>query len=97
MAALHALPNLRWKVWLGGARTELNCDNIGTARQLLDRALAEVPCKTRAVVLLECARLEEYAGNLDQARAILKRAHKETKHEWKVRGGRVSVARRPFA
>ena len=38
----------------------------------------------RSVVLLECARFEEYCHHLDRARAILRKAKIETKHEWKV-------------
>ena len=38
----------------------------------------------RAMVLLECSRLEEFAGNLKKARRILKRARNETRYEWKV-------------
>lgn len=33
---------------------------------------------------LEWARLEEFIGNVDQARQVLKQARKEAKHEWKV-------------
>ncbi len=56
----HCPENLLWKVWLGGSRTELNNDNIPVARKLLARALKEVPTKMKAMVLLECSRLEEY-------------------------------------
>lgn len=39
--------NLLWKVWLGGARTELNFGNVTIARKLLKRALREVPLKMK--------------------------------------------------
>jgi la-related protein 1 len=71
-------------VWLGAARTELNANNIAAARKLLQRSLEEVPPKNRALVVLECARLEEYAGNTDKSRKILAKARKETKQEWRV-------------
>jgi tetratricopeptide (TPR) repeat protein len=83
-SVVASMSNLRWKVWLAGSRTELNQNNIATARTLLNRALEEVPVKTRAVVLIECARLEEYTGDLKKARQFLKRAQREAKHEWKV-------------
>jgi tetratricopeptide (TPR) repeat protein len=38
----------------------------------------------RAVVLLECSRLEEACGRLDKARSILAKARAVCKHEWKV-------------
>mmetsp|Transcript_41132 Transcript_41132/g.66247 ORF Transcript_41132/g.66247 Transcript_41132/m.66247 type:complete len:1159 (+) Transcript_41132:364-3840(+) len=76
--------NLRWKVWLAGARTELSGGNISKARQLLDRALQDVPSKSKPQVLLECSRLAEYMGVIKEARSILQRARKETRHEWKV-------------
>ena len=76
--------NLRWKIWLAGARTELTSGNIEKARQLLQQALKDVPDKSKAQVLLECSRLEEYTQNLDDARKTLARARDETKHEWKV-------------
>lgn len=46
----------------------------------------EVPEKSKSHVFLECARLEEFTGNLACARQILERARVETKSEWKVRG-----------
>ncbi len=53
-------------------------------RKLLQRSLDEVPPKNRALVVLECARLEEYANNLDKARKILAKARKEARFEWRV-------------
>ncbi|CAN0331434.1 unnamed protein product, partial [Laminaria digitata] len=44
----------------------------------------EVPEKSKSHVFLECARLEEFTGNLDCARQILERARVETKSEWKA-------------
>lgn len=38
----------------------------------------------RAAVLLECSRLEEYSGHTEAARQILRKARKETAHEWRV-------------
>ena len=37
--------NLRWKVWLAGARSELGFGKEAIARRLLDRASAEVWCR----------------------------------------------------
>uniref|UniRef100_A0A6B2KYS8 Pre-mRNA-splicing factor Syf1/CRNKL1-like C-terminal HAT-repeats domain-containing protein n=1 Tax=Arcella intermedia TaxID=1963864 RepID=A0A6B2KYS8_9EUKA len=76
--------NLVWKVWLGGARTELHKGNIDASRKLLFRALQNVPSKMKATALLECARFEEFLGDLEDARYILRKAKKETRHEWKV-------------
>mmetsp|Transcript_17759 Transcript_17759/g.21649 ORF Transcript_17759/g.21649 Transcript_17759/m.21649 type:complete len:664 (+) Transcript_17759:85-2076(+) len=94
-SVLRCPNNLRWKVWLAGVRTELanadsknklTVDNAGVqkAQKLLNRALMDVPDKSRAQVLLECSRVEEYIGKIDKAREILAKARKETKHEWKV-------------
>lgn len=43
-------PNLRWKILLVGARLELSVGAAGVAkaRQLLSRAFAEVPVKSRS-------------------------------------------------
>jgi len=76
--------NLRWKVWLGGARTELTHQQIDTAQALLERAYDESPPKTRAIVMLEQSRLHELRGNVEQARRLLKGARKTNKQEWKV-------------
>jgi len=76
--------NLRWKIWLAGARAELAHNHIEKARQLLDRALVDVPVKSRAQVLLECSRLEEYTGDIDAARSTLAQARRDTRSEWKV-------------
>lgn len=67
-----------------GARTELSVGNTKAARKLLQRALGAAPRKMRSAVLLECSRLEEYCGHIDAARQILRKARKETKHEWRV-------------
>lgn len=48
------------------------------------RGLQEVPEKSKSHVFLECARLEEFTGNMECARQILERARVETKSEWKV-------------
>lgn len=61
-AVLSSPSNLRWKVWLAGARTELGTGNMEVARALLHRAFQEVPEKSKAHVFLECARLEEFVG-----------------------------------
>lgn len=84
-SVLHCPPNLRWKVWLAGARVELtSAHNVRVARALLNRALEEVPAKSRAQVLLERARADEYEGNLSSARETLRTACEETRHDWKV-------------
>mmetsp|Transcript_30586 Transcript_30586/g.42193 ORF Transcript_30586/g.42193 Transcript_30586/m.42193 type:complete len:1186 (+) Transcript_30586:404-3961(+) len=80
----HCPSNLLWKVWLAGARTEINFGHIQIGRRLLRRALKEVPQKMRAFVLMEVARLEEYAGRISLARQILTKAREESVHEWKV-------------
>ena len=99
MAVRHCPNNLLWKVWLGSARTELA--HLDVVRQLLDRALQEVPKKTRSVVLLEKSRVEEFEGNYSEARRILSEGCSEAKHEWKMfleavlleyRGGNMQAA-----
>lgn len=76
--------SLVWKIWLGGARTEMRFGHVDKARKLLLRAHAVAPDKSRALVLIECARFEEYVGHVDEARHILRKARKETPSEWKV-------------
>ena len=85
--SIHACPlNLRWKVWLSGARMELLsgvASRIPVARQLIARALDEVPKKMRCMVLLEAARAEEFLNDLPAARRILRQAQSESRMEWK--------------
>ena len=76
--------NLRWKLFLVGARLELGIGNINTARKLICRAFAEVPNKSKASVYIECSRLEEYIGNIDVARTILVRAKEELQDDWRL-------------
>jgi la-related protein 1 len=83
-AVLSSPSNLRWKVWLAGARTELGTGKVEAARALLRRAFQEVPEKSKAHVFLECARLEEFCGDVGKARKILARARMEARGEWKV-------------
>jgi tetratricopeptide (TPR) repeat protein len=101
-------PPLRWKVWVAGARTEVADGNLFAAEQLLERALGEVPSKAKSQVILDCARLEEFRGNADSSRSILRRYRAEVrkinpkKHApWKVylesilvekRSGRIAAA-----
>jgi len=77
-------PNLRWKVWLAGARTELLSRYPEMARTFLKRALQEVPQKNKAYVLVETARLEEYVGRDEVARQILADGRRTSQKEWKV-------------
>ena len=104
-ASIHACPlNLRWKVWLSGARMELlsgEAARVAVARALLARALDEVPKKMRCMVLLEQSRMHEFVGDLPAARAVLRAAQVEARLEWKVflesvllelRAGRIDAA-----
>eukprot|EP00606_Chrysophyceae_sp_TOSAG23-5_P001046 GSChrysophyteH2.ASY1.ANO1.119.1 assembled CDS len=84
MSILACPLNLRWKIWLVGARLEVSAGRISCARRLLCQALAEAPPKTRCTAYLECSRLEEYVGNVDLARRILQHACEEVPHEWKT-------------
>jgi tetratricopeptide (TPR) repeat protein len=84
MTALSCPSNLSWKVWLAGGRMELSAGNIEIARKLFLRAHKVVPVKGRIATLLECARLEEFAGDVDLARAILCKSRKELNTDWKV-------------
>lgn len=88
MSLLHSLlccpQNLRWKVLLSGARTEIAAGREQTARTLLQNALAEVPEKSKFHVFLDYARMEEYYENYDAARAFLCRAKREIANEWKI-------------
>eukprot|EP01128_Nolandella_sp_AFSM9_P001820 TRINITY_DN12228_c0_g1_i1.p1 TRINITY_DN12228_c0_g1~~TRINITY_DN12228_c0_g1_i1.p1 ORF type:complete len:1218 (-),score=268.97 TRINITY_DN12228_c0_g1_i1:495-4148(-) len=77
-------PSLLWKIWLGGARTEIKSNNIAAARRLLLRAHSVVPPKMRATVLIECARFEEITGNIDGARHVLRKGKREANQEWKI-------------
>lgn len=84
MTILTCPNNLRWKVWLAAARMELGIGNIERARSLFIRAHRVVPEKGRSATLLECARLEEFNGESDLARAILCKGRVEYSHDWKV-------------
>jgi tetratricopeptide (TPR) repeat protein len=76
--------NLRWKVFLAGARMELSAGKVEVAKALLRQARYEVPEKSRYHVYLECSKLEEYLGNVNAARKILLAARKDIKNEWKL-------------
>lgn len=84
MTILKCPPNLRWKVWLASGRMEVLAGNYDTARRLFKRAQVVVPEKGRAVALLECARLEEFVGDPDVARAILAKSRSVSGNDWKV-------------
>lgn len=77
-------PNLRWKVWLAAGRMEVAAGNSNLARRLFMTAHRVVPEKGRAVALLECARLEEYVGDVELASAILCRSRTSGGSDWKV-------------
>lgn len=84
LTVLTCPSNLRWKVWLAAARTELGFGNTERARLLFLRAHKVVPEKGRSATLLECARLEEFLGDTEFARAILCKGRREYGHDWKV-------------
>jgi len=78
-------PNLSWKIWLASGRTEVSCNNTKGARDLFLRAYDSVSEKGRSTVLLECARLEEFCGDLALSRSILCKARQQFgKSDWKV-------------
>lgn len=76
--------NLRWKVWLTAARVELGSGNTERARALFLRAHAVVPQKGRSSTLIEFARLEEFVGETELARAILCKGRSCYGNDWKV-------------
>jgi la-related protein 1 len=84
MTTLSCPSNLSWKVWLAGGRMELSSGNIETARRLFLRAHEVVPSKGRVATLLECARLEEYVGDVELARSILCKSRIDLGSEWKI-------------
>lgn len=78
-------PNLSWKIWLASGRTEVSCGNTKSGRDLFLRAYDSVSEKGRSTVLLECARLEEYLGDLALSRSILCKARNLFgRSDWKV-------------
>ncbi|KAG7359705.1 expressed tetratricopeptide repeat protein [Nitzschia inconspicua] len=77
-------PSLRWKVWLAAGRMEVAAGNSDIARRLFHHAHRVVPDKGRAVALLECARLEEFVGDVELANAILCRSRLIGGSDWKV-------------
>lgn len=83
-AALSCPKHLRWKVWLLAARAELWDGSVDTCRKLLVRAKTDAPARVQTAVCIERARTEEYAGGLQEARAVLSDARTYEGHDWKV-------------
>jgi hypothetical protein len=63
---------------------ELTAGNTDKARALFLRAQRVVPAKGRSITLLECARLEEFVGNVEIARALLSRSRFAATSDWKI-------------
>ncbi|KAL3917984.1 MAG: hypothetical protein SGILL_004455, partial [Bacillariaceae sp.] len=84
MTMVTCPPSLRWKVWLAAGRMEVAVGNSETARRLFLNAHRVVPDKGRAVALLECARLEEFVGDVELASAILCKSRMIGGSDWKV-------------
>lgn len=76
--------NLRWKVWLAAARMELAAGNTDRARTLFLRAHEVAPEKVRSLTFLDFARLHEFIGETELARAILCKGRVNYGHDWKV-------------
>ena len=83
-AAFSCPKNFQFKVWLAGGRMEMNAGRVEASLRLFKAAYTCVPEKSKAVVLLECAKMEEYRGNLVLARAMLCKARYECRSDWKV-------------
>jgi len=83
-AALACPPNLCWKVWLASGKMELSAGRYDIARTLFHRASDVVPDKGRSAVFLEFARLEEFVGDMELARAILCKARNDASSDWKI-------------
>ncbi|KAL3915949.1 MAG: hypothetical protein SGILL_005403 [Bacillariaceae sp.] len=84
MTIVTCPPSLRWKVWLAAGRMEVAAGNPEVARRLILNSHKVVPDKGRAVALLECARLEEYVGDVELASAILCKSRLLGGSDWKV-------------
>ena len=83
-ASINTCPsNLLWKIWLSGSRMELRAERPAASRLLLQRARAQVPRKARVLVLMEQARVAEYSGEPEAARALLQKA-KSQANDWKL-------------
>jgi la-related protein 1 len=52
-SALHCPENLRWKVWMAGARLELRNANLRATKALIQKCLSEVPAKQKPLVNVE--------------------------------------------
>jgi tetratricopeptide (TPR) repeat protein len=84
MTIVTCPPSLRWKVWLAAGRMEVAAGNSNVARKLFLHAHRVVPDKGRAIALLECARLEEFIGDVELASAILCKSRLLGGSDWKV-------------
>jgi la-related protein 1 len=83
--AAKSCPNSSvWKVWLGGARTEILNGRYDIAEKLLQRAMQDVQQKLRSTVFVEFSRFYEYLGSLDESRKILVCAQNDSNLDWKV-------------
>jgi la-related protein 1 len=76
--------NLRWKVWLAAARMELYAGNTATAKALFLRAHEVAPEKVRSLTFLDFARLYEFTGDIEFARALLCKGCYYYGQDWKV-------------
>ncbi|KAJ9467817.1 hypothetical protein DIPPA_27935 [Diplonema papillatum] len=86
-AFLHCLPNLQWKVLVGGARMELHRGNFAVAFNSLKAAFSKCQAaegnqsRTLAVVKIELARYYEHVDQLSNARSTLEEAQK---NDWRA-------------
>lgn len=94
IALAHAPKNLRWKVWVAGARAELALGCPDAARTAIRSALACAGPKCLPAVLIECARLEECVGDTETAEEVLQAAKLLAPRDWKVCLELVLLARR---
>jgi hypothetical protein len=80
---LHCPSNLKWKIYLVGARIEISVGNINKARKLIAQAFVQVPEKSKVNAYVESSRLEEFIGNTTKARKILRSACTKLPSDWK--------------
>jgi la-related protein 1 len=83
-AFIYSPENLKWKIFILGARIEIRYANCENALSLLNQCVSFIPSKQQGFLLIEYAKYYEMKGVMDKAAKMYEEAIKIDGSNWKT-------------